>query len=54
VDFDPNHTFPLRCFATFSAVIGSEFSQKPVAAAMALLIAAGGWMQGGSPTPLAP
>ena len=38
----------------FSAVIGSDCTHRPVAAAMALAIVAGGWMQGGSPTPLAP
>ena len=54
-DFDADH-FPLvrNSRAIFSAVIGRDLGQKPVAAAMALPIAAGGSMQGGSPTPLAP
>jgi hypothetical protein len=38
----------------FSAVIGSDVIHLPVAAAMAFATVAGGSMQGGSPTPLAP
>ena len=55
VDFDPDHASPALCFfAIFSAVMGNDVIQMPVAAAIAFATVAGGAMQGGSPTPLAP
>ena len=45
---------PSRPSRIFSAVIGRSTMRQPVAAAIALATVAGGWMQGGSPTPLAP
>lgn len=52
-DLNQSHSFN-RASAIFSAVIGSACIRTPAATAMALAIAAGGWMQGGSPTPFAP
>ena len=45
---------PLSAVHTRAGVIGSSVSRAPVAAAMALAIAGGAAMTGGSPTPLAP
>src|SRR6476661_3976629 len=55
VNLDGNHVSSRRSAPTiFSAVIGNEVIRTPVADAIALAIVAGGWMQGGSPTPFAP